>query len=120
MVWDTSFVPQLCWILIEMGFVGQNLPKIVPLYRDCKLVCTPTLDLVKSIKLILQGESTIKRYTYNTQQLLLKFMALQHGHELEFSVDRHVEIKERQGFNVIKKIQISKWCQFQNEAELLE
>ena len=38
MVWDTSFVPQLCWILIEMGFVGQNLPKVVPLYHNCKLV----------------------------------------------------------------------------------
>ena len=38
MVWDTSFVPQLCWILVEMGYVGQNLPKILPLYHGWKLV----------------------------------------------------------------------------------
>ena len=85
-----------------MGFVGQNLPESHTSLSRLQISCTLTIDLVRSIKLIPQGESAITRYTYNTQQLLLKFMALQHGHELELMVDRHIDrcIKQEMGFKL--------------------
>ena len=63
--------------------------------------------MVRLIKLILQGESTIRRYTYDIQQLFLKFMALQHGHELKLMIDRH-SVDEVQAVANLKMVQISK------------
>ena len=105
--------------MLDINWDGVCWSKLT---RNCtslswlQISCTLTLDLVRSIKLILQGESTIKRYTYNTQQLLLKFMALQHGHELELMVDRHINrcITREIGF----KLQDSNFkistCKFQS------
>ena len=101
----------VCWLKLTQSHTSL---------LQLQISCTLTLDLVRSIKLILQGESAIKRYTYNTQQLLLKFMALQHGHALEFMVDRHIDRCIKQEIRFKDSNQISKWCQFQNEAELLE
>ena len=47
------------------------------------------------------------RYTYNIQQLFLKFMALQHGHELKLVIDRH-SVDEVQAVVNFKMVQISK------------
>ena len=49
----------------------------------------------------------MRRYTYDIQQLFLKFMVLQHGHELKLAIDRH-SVEEVQAVVNLKMVQISK------------